>query len=126
MSLSLEFPAADQAVLRVDGILLRSEVDAVKRQVYEHILQHGRLHVLVFLESSFDNLQAFASWDDIPEDDVIQRHVIRLALVGDVRWRDRALLFFLNAVSPFPMQFFSPEQEVLALAWLHDSVITPR
>jgi hypothetical protein len=48
----------------------------------------------------------------------IQQQVIRLAIVGDLRWRDKAVLFFLNAVGRFQIDYFKPEHEPLARAWL--------
>jgi hypothetical protein len=51
-------------------------------------------------------------------DAYLQQNVRRLALVGDLRWRDTVLLFFLSAVAKFQIEYFKPEQEDFARAWL--------
>ena len=70
------------------------------------------------IDDGFADLEAFATWEDIEEDAFIQQQVIRLAIVGDLRWRDKAVLFFLNAVGRFQIDYFKPEHEPLARAWL--------
>ena len=120
MTIHLEFEAPDRICIRGSGVLKRDELDAAKRQLFAHMQVHGRCHVLMLLEPDFANLQAFAQWDDIEEDAFIQQHVIRLAMVGDLRWRDSALLFFLSGLVPFQMEYFKSGQEEFARAWLLD------
>lgn len=79
---------------------------------------HGQADVLMLIEDGFATLRAFATWEDVAAERSIQQHVIRLARVGDSHWRDSALLFFLNSVVPFQMEYFKPGQEDFARAWL--------
>lgn len=116
--LSLDFETQQLIVIRSAGVLTRAEVDEAKRAVYQQMLHHGKQHVLIVIDEGFINLEPGATWEDIEEDAYIQRHIIRLAVVGDLRWRDRAVLFFLNAVGGFPLDYFKPEHEPLARAWL--------
>lgn len=118
MPIRIEFEPENLIMLRSQGVLMRQEVDAIKRQVHRHMLAHGQQHVLILIDSDFADLETFATWEDIEEDALIQQNITRLAVVGDLRWRDRALLFFLNAVGRFQVDYFKPEQEPLARAWL--------
>ncbi len=118
MSIEVVVESPALVVIRSHGVLLRTDVDATKRRVHDHMQQHGKVHVLIVIDSSFADLEALASWEDIEEDAFIQQHVVRLAIVGDLRWRDKALLFFLNAVGGFQIDYFKPEHEALARAWL--------
>jgi hypothetical protein len=118
MSVEVSFESADFIVVRCQGTLEREAVDAAKRQVFAHMMEHGMAHLLIVLAPGFNNLQAFASWDDIEEDRFIQKHVIRLAIVGDLRWRDSAVLFLLGGLVPFQMEYFPSDQEDFAHAWL--------
>ncbi len=118
MSIRIEFEAENLIVLRSQGVLMRQEVDAIKRQMHGHMLCHGKQHMLFLIDSNFAGLEALATWEDIEEDALIQQQIIRLAVVGDLRWRDRALLFFLTAVGRFQVEYFKPEHEPLARAWL--------
>jgi len=118
MTVSIYFESNDLAVFHGSGVLTREEVDQAKHVLHEHMVHHGQMRVLIVIASDFQNLQAFVQWDDIELDKDIQKNVSRMAIVGDLRWRDSALLFFMSAVSSFPMEFFSADHEVLARAWL--------
>ncbi len=119
MAISVTFEEGNLAVIRSSGVLTRPEVDQAKRQVYGHIVAHGKVLVLILIDEGFINLEAFAQWDDIEVDAVIQPNIIRMALVGDMRWRDKAMLFFITAVASFQIEYFKPEQEDFARAWLN-------
>lgn len=51
-------------------------------------------------------------------DHTIKQHIIRLAVVGDLRWRDSALLYLFNSMVPFQIEYFPAAHDVLADAWL--------
>jgi SpoIIAA-like len=118
MSISISFESNELLVICTEGVLIRSEVDAAKRTVYQQMRLHGKQHVLILIDKDFGDLEPLATWEDIDEDAYIQQHISRLAIVGDLRWRDRALLFFLNALGRFQIDYFRPEEEPLARAWL--------
>lgn len=119
MALTVEFETNPRLiVIRASGVLLRAESDAAKRQVHDWMEEHGAAPALIVVEEGFSNLEAFASWDDIDVDTYLQAHVVRLAIVGDLRWRDTAMLFLASAIAKFKMDYFPQAQESLARAWL--------
>jgi hypothetical protein len=118
VSLNIEFETQQLIVIRSDSVLRRAEVDEAKRAVFRQMQEHGKQHVLIVIDHDFSNLEPNVTWEDVEEDAYIQRHIIRLAIVGDLRWRERAMLFFLNAIGGFPLDYFKSEQEPLARAWL--------
>lgn len=118
MALKLEFEEGNLVHLRASEVLTRAESDEVKRQIVAFIKRHGNIKVLILIEKGFTNLEEFANWDDDHDDEFIQRHVSRMAVVGDLRWRDSALLFFLHGLLPFSIEYFKAGQEDLARAWL--------
>lgn len=118
MSISVCIEAPDMVVIRASGVLMRAEVDETKHQISAHMMENGKVLLLVLIEEGFANLQAFASWDDIAIDRYIQQNITRMAIVGDLRWRDSALLFFLNSVVPFQIEYFKADQEEFARSWL--------
>lgn len=105
-------------VAHLSGVIEREEVDASKREVFAHLMNAGSAPLLMHVQPGFVGLQALVQWDDIPEDKFIQQHITRLAFVGDLRWRDTALLFFFHNMVPFQMEYFPEEQYELAVAWL--------
>jgi hypothetical protein len=118
MTIHIQYESPDLALVSVTGVLMRTEMDDAKRQMHDHMQAHGPCRVLICFEEGFVNLQAFATWDDIDVDHYLQRNVVRMALVGDMRWRDSALLFLFNSMVPFQMEYFPAEQYELAKAWL--------
>ena len=118
MPVFISFEDPHLAVIRASGVLLRTEADAAKRVIHDHMQQNGSVGALILIEESFSNWEAFVSWEDIEVDAYLQQNVRRLALVGDLRWRDTVLLFFLSAVAKFQIEYFKPEQEDFARAWL--------
>ena len=118
MSISVCIEASNTIVIRASGVLMRAEVDETKHQMFAHLMENGKALLLMVIEPGFSNLQAFASWDDIAIDRYIQQNITRMAIVGDLRWRDSALLFFLNSVVPFQIEYFKAEQEEFARVWL--------
>lgn len=118
MAVSFEYEHPGLAVIRASGVLERAEADAVKQRVIAVIHQQGRVNVLIVIEVGFSNLEEFADWNDDHDDEFIQKHVGRLAIVGDLKWRDIALLFFLKGFLPFPIEFFKTGQEDFAKTWL--------
>lgn len=102
--LSLEDPRLVK--VHISDVLLSAEVDATKHQIHDYMLVHGKCHVMFILEPGFSNLQAFVPWEDIDVDKVIKQNIIRLAVVGDLRWRDSALLLFSTAWCPFRLNTF--------------------
>ncbi len=118
MTVSVSFEDGNLVVVRGSGEFKRVEMDSAKRQLHDYILAHGRIYLLILIEEGFSHFEALVSWEDIDEDAVIQPNVARLALVGDWRWRDQALLFVMTAVASFQVEYFKPEQEDFARAWL--------
>ncbi|MDO9103525.1 MAG: STAS/SEC14 domain-containing protein [Methylovulum sp.] len=118
MALILESDGSNLVVIRSSTVLTRAEADDVKKQVIAVIGRQGKISILIIIEAGFVNVDALANWDDDHDDEFIQKHIIRMAIVGDLKWRDSALLFFLNGWLPFSIKYFKADQEDFARAWL--------
>ncbi len=118
MTIQVEFFAPSRIDVHVNGLMLRDEVDASKHLVHDLMQEHGKCLVMIRLESGLLGMQALVSWDDIDVDHYIKEHIVRLAVVGDLRWRDSALLYLFNSMVPFQIEYFPAAQEELAQAWL--------
>ena len=118
MALQLSYEDGNLAVVRASDTITRTETDEIKRQIVRFIRRYGRIQVLIIIEENFANLDMLASWDDDQDDEFIQQHVNRLAILGDIKFRDRAVLFFLKGFLPFSIEFFKSGHEEFARAWL--------
>ncbi len=120
MSLSLDTANPHHLVIRVGETIHRDEADAMKLTMVKHIAQHGHFRALVLINDDFEGINEHSDWTDNDEDAVIQPHLQQLAIVGDAKWQDHALLFFLSGLLPAPIKFFPNAQIDLARAWLGD------
>ena len=118
MTIQVEFTTPNRIDIRVNGLMLRDEVDATKYQIHDLMLENGNCLIMIRLESGLLGMQSLVSWDDIDVDHYIKAHIIRLAVVGDLRWRDSALLYLFNSMVPFQIEYFPGAHEELATAWL--------
>ncbi|ASF45568.1 SpoIIAA family protein [Methylovulum psychrotolerans] len=120
MALTVKFEAENNLfVVHTTGVLVRTEADAIKKQVVAFIKTYGRAKGLIIIDEGFLSIATFVNWDDDEDDEFLQQHVDRLALVGDMKWRDSALLFLLHGFVPFSIHYFKADQEAFARAWLH-------
>jgi|688.fasta_scaffold1277792_2 hypothetical protein len=106
MTVRVSFEPGNLAVVRSSGVIKRNEVDIAKHLIHDHIVAHGKVCALMVIEDGFLSFEPQATWEDIEVDAVIQPNIIRLALVGDLRWRDQAVLFFMTAVASFQIEYF--------------------
>jgi hypothetical protein len=121
MTVKLEIAENNLVIIRASEVLMRNEADDAKKQVFTIIERQGTINVLIVIEQGFSNLQAFVSWDDNHLDEFIQKNIKRMAIIGDLKWHDDAMLFFLSGLLPFTIEYFKFGQEELALAWLHST-----
>jgi|GEM_PF-851847 len=106
--------------VRVSGSVNRVEADDIKHQLVAHAKAYGEFKVFVYLEEGFEQIDPHSDWSDDNQDEVIQDHVQQLAIVGDEKWRDSAMIFFLGGLLSFPIKFFNHAEQTLAWAWLGD------
>ena len=118
MTITRNLEDNDLMVFIGSGVITRPEFDEGKKYVMTHIKEHGKVRVLVMIAEDFVGLESFASWHDTQEDEFIQQHIRRLAIVASSKWSEDAMLFFLGGLLPFPIQYFKSADETLARTWL--------
>jgi hypothetical protein len=118
MTVKLEFAENNLVISRTSDELTRDEFNIAKTEVATFIKNHGKIKILVVIEDDFSNMQALVSWEDDEVDEFIQKNTERLAVVGNLKWYEDALLFFLHGLVPFTIEYFKIGQEELAIAWL--------
>lgn len=123
MSITLDTSHKHYVVVKIGDTIHRDEADAMKLNIVKHIAQHGHFRALVLIDDSFVGINEHSDWSDNDEDAVIQPHLKQLAIVGDAKWQDHALLFFLSGLLPAPIKFFPDAQLDLARAWLGDDSV---
>jgi hypothetical protein len=107
--------------LRFSGVLHKDEMLDLQRK-FRVLIGLGReLRVLAFLEN-FKGWEKSAAWDDKGEDMEFmlefEDKILKVALVGDERWKDDAFMFLGKGFRGTQIEFFPPEKLDEASAWL--------
>ena len=120
MPSTIEYQPNDICVLRINGILKRSEFGSSQSQVAGKIDAGSKPRLLAILEN-FEGWERGADWNDL---DFLISHggeIARIAIVAEPKWETRALAFAGAGVRRAPVKFFSPEKMAQARAWLDDA-----
>lgn len=108
---------ADGALtVKVSGTLTQPELARLQAATAGIIGKGGKWRVLVLTEN-FAGWERGGSWNDLSflEFDAV---IERMAIVGERKWADQALLFTAQGLRPFPIEYFEPAQLAAARAWL--------
>lgn len=103
--------------LRISGLLTQAELAAVQARTAAVIDAAGPVRILVLAEW-FTGWEQGGQWDDFSFQDAYDRQIGRMAIVGDERWRDLALLFTAGGMRGFPIRFFTNGELADARAWV--------
>ena len=117
MPVQIEYEPNDICVLRISGILKRSEFGAGQAELARNIDTGSKPRLLVILEN-FEGWERGADWSDL---DFMISHggkIFKIALVAEPRWETLALAFAGAGVRRAPVKFFPPNELEQARSWL--------
>jgi hypothetical protein len=117
MPVQIKYEPNDICVLRISGILKRSEFGAEERALARHIDTGSNPRLLVILEN-FEGWESGADWNDLDFYISHGRKISRIAIVGEPRWEALALAFAGAGVRRTPVKFFPPGELEEARGWL--------
>ena len=107
----------DICVLRISGILKRSEFGAEQSALARNIDIGSKPRLLAILED-FEGWERGADWNDL---DFLISHggeIAKIAIVAEPRLETLALAFAGAGIRRAPVKFFPPNQLAQARAWL--------
>jgi SpoIIAA-like len=117
MPVQMTYETNDICVLRISGILKRSEFGAEQTALARHIDIGSKPRLLVILEN-FEGWERGADWNDL---DFMLSHsgeISKIAIVAEPRWETLALAFAGAGVRRAPVKFFPPNELDQARRWL--------
>ena len=117
MTVQIQYQPDDIYVLRISGILKRSEFAAEQNALARQIDSGSKPRLLVILEK-FEGWERGADWNDL---DFMISHsgkVSKIAIVAESRWQTLALAFAGAGVRRAPVKFFPPNDLEQARHWL--------
>jgi hypothetical protein len=103
--------------VRVTGKLGKSDLDEAHEAALEVIGAHGKIRVLV-IATDFLGWENRDDWSDVSFPSSQDRHIDRMAIVGDRRWEDLVLAFTGKGFRPVAIEYFGSSEIARARAWL--------
>jgi SpoIIAA-like len=117
MAVTIEGEEGNLRVLRIRGLLRKSEWDAVLPTEVRQWGPTTRVKVLVILED-FKGWERGADWGDITFFDTYGDQIDKIAIVADAKWEAEILAFAGAGFRRAPVKFFPMSQLTSARAWL--------
>ena len=117
MPVQIQHQSDDISVLRISGILKRSEFAAEQSALARAIDIGSKPRLLVILEN-FEGWERGADWNDL---DFLISHggkISKIGIVAEPRWEPLALAFAGAGVRRAPVKFFPPNELEQARSWL--------
>jgi hypothetical protein len=117
--MSAEIVTTDNGVLtiKITGKLTKPELESVQKDAAEILTTQGKMSVLVIAQD-FEGWEKTGDWGDLSGQDSFDPNVKKMAIVGEKKWEDLALLFAAKGLRKFPIEYFPPSDLARARAWL--------
>ena len=103
--------------LKVSGKLTQAELATAQKAAGEIIGKQGKLRILVLTEN-FAGWERGAGWGDFSFQAAHDDSIERMAIVGERKWEDLALMFTAEGLRQFPIEYFDSARLAAARAWL--------
>jgi hypothetical protein len=117
MGITIQQEEGNLRVLRISGLLRKSEMDAALAGEARKWGPETLIKVLVVVEK-FEGFERGADWGDIS---FLVRHdhqIEKVAIVGDLKWESDLLTFAGAGFRQGQVRFFPPNQLAQARAWV--------
>jgi hypothetical protein len=117
MSVTIEQGEGDFRVMRITGLLKKSEFDAALAAEARQWRPTSRVKVLVIVED-FKGWERGADWGDVAFFFEHDHQIEKIAIVSDPKWEVQTLVFAGAGVRRGEVKFFPTNQMAQARAWL--------
>ena len=103
--------------VRISGTLSQSALTDLQKSSVDVIRAQGKVRILV-LADQFAGWDSGGEWNDFSFQEEFDPCIEKMAIVGDKRWEDLALIFVAKGLRSFPIEYFASSERDSALAWL--------
>ena len=117
MGVTIQREEGDLRVMRITGLLRKSEMDAALRAEAREWGPATRIRALVMVED-FEGFERSADWGDLSFLVGHDHQVEKIAIVGDPKWESEMLVFAGAGFRQGQVKFFPRNQLAQARAWL--------
>jgi len=106
---------------RITGMLTHPELVALQQAASDLIRQQGKVRLLLVTEN-FGGWQRGGDWGDLSFQLEHDAHIEKMAIVGEKKWEDLALIFASKGFRSFPIEYFPATDVAKARAWLAETL----
>jgi hypothetical protein len=117
VGVKMEREEANLRVLRITGLLKKSEMDSVLAMEARKWGPASRIKVLVILED-FQGFERGGDWGDISFLVKHDQQIEKIAIVAESKWESEGLAFAGEGLRKGEVKFFPVNQLAQARAWL--------
>ena len=117
MGVTIQQEEGNLRVVRISGLLRKSEMDAALAAEARKWGPGTRIKALIIVED-FEGFERGADWGDITFLVKHDHQIDKLAIVADPKWESEALMFAGKGLRRAQLKFFPAGQIALARAWL--------
>jgi hypothetical protein len=103
--------------MTVSGKLTQTELTQAQQSLADIIRAQGKVRILV-LAGDFAGWESGGEWNDFSFQEEFDPCIEKMAIVGDTRWEDLALIFVAKGLRSFPIEYFALSELSSAQAWL--------
>jgi hypothetical protein len=120
MSAEIIDTACGVVTVRITGKLTQPELTDLQLAAGDIIKEQGKVRLLVIAEK-FEGWQRGGAWGDLSFQVEHDAHIERMAIVGEKKWEELALIFTGKGLRKFPIEYFQPAEIAQARAWLAEA-----
>ena len=117
MPASIQHESENLFQVRISGVLRQAELKNVQAVAAREIGRLGTITLLFILEE-FEGWERDADWGDLAFYAEHDKHIDKIAIVGEEKWRDHGMAFAGAGIRTAVVRFFPPAESASARAWL--------
>lgn len=106
-------------VMRITGLLRKSELDAAQAAMTKKLVDDPQLRIkLLIVVKDFQGWEGHVNWGDIGFYIEYGDRIDKIALVADPKCEKELMMFLGAGIRPTPLRYFPPAQIDEARVWL--------
>ena len=117
MSAQVEYVSDGIVTMKVSGTLTESELGQAQQAMAKIIRAQGKVRILVLTEN-FSGWEKGGDWADLSFQEEFDPCIEKMAIVGEKRWEELAMIFVASGLRTFPIEYFVSGELDKARAWL--------
>lgn len=117
MPVEVNDAAGNLLQLKLRGMFKKADHDRMIQIAKEAIEREGKVHALIIL-GAFEGWERRGDWGDVSFIIEQGQHIEKMAIVGDEKWQDDAVVFTAKGFRATAIEFFTPSRLNEARTWL--------